>query len=79
MLGLVSDAYPSSNVYLLHKTSYEGISRRSRAVTTKKCTKSVLRLQNCFYAYKYIAFLTFLLSSLSLKLPNAYTKYQSDS
>ena len=28
-----------SCVYVLHKTSLEGISRRSRAVTTKKCTK----------------------------------------
>ena len=28
-----------SCVYVLHKKSLEGISRRSRAVTTKKCTK----------------------------------------
>ena len=50
MLGFVNKVYSSSNVYLLHKTSYGGISRRSRAVTPKKCTKSVLRLQNCCYA-----------------------------
>ena len=28
-------------VYALHKTSFEGISRRTRAVTAKKCTKKV--------------------------------------
>ena len=46
MLGLVNKVY-SSNLYDSHKTSYEGISHRSRAVTAKKCTKSVLRVQNC--------------------------------
>ena len=50
MLGFVNKVYSSSNVYDLHKTSYEGISHRRRVVTAKKCTKSVLGVQNCCYA-----------------------------
>ena len=50
MLGFLNKVYSYSNVYVLRKTSYEGISRLSRAVTAKKWTKSVLRVQNCSYA-----------------------------
>ena len=39
-------------VYHLHKTSREGISRRSRAVTAKKCTKKLAARSKLFFAYQ---------------------------
>ena len=38
--------------YHLHKTSREGISRRSRAVTAKKCTKKLAARSKLFFAYQ---------------------------
>ena len=39
-------------VYHLHKTSREGISRRSRAVTAKKCTKKLAARSKLFFSYQ---------------------------
>ena len=39
-------------VYHLHKTSREGISRRSRAVTAKKCTKKLAARSKLFFAHQ---------------------------
>ena len=39
-------------VYHLHKTSREGISRRSRAVTAKKWTKKLAARSKLFFAYQ---------------------------
>ena len=38
-------------VYVLYKTWNEAFSRRSRAKTAKKCTKSVMHVQSCCFAY----------------------------
>ena len=43
-------------VYHLHKTSREGISRRSRAVTAKKCTKKLAARSKLFFAYQNYLF-----------------------
>ena len=63
----------SSCVFVLHKTSHQEISRPSRAVTEKKCTKKCnARAELLFWLVKRIAFLPFLLPSPSslLKLPH---------
>ena len=39
-------------VYHLHKTSREGISRRSRAVTAKKWTKKLAARSKLFFSYQ---------------------------
>ena len=39
-------------IYHLHNTSREGISRRSRAVTAKKCTKKLAARSKLFFAYQ---------------------------
>ena len=39
-------------VYHLHKTPREGISRRSRAVTAKKCTKKLAARSKLFFSYQ---------------------------
>ena len=59
-------------IYVLRETSLEGISRCSRAVTVKKCTKKCsARTELLFCLCKPIAFLTssLPLSSSLLKLP----------
>ena len=63
----------SSCVYVLHKTSYQEISRPSRAVTANKCTKKCnARAELLFWLLSLLLFLTFSLPSPSslLKLPN---------
>ena len=63
----------SSCVYVLHKTSHQEISRPSRAVTAKKCTKKCnARAELLFWLLSLLfLFLTFSLPSPSslLKLP----------
>ena len=61
----------SSCVYVLHKTSHKEISHPSRAVTAKKCTKSVMDVQNCCFGCYAHCFFDVLLPSPSslLKLP----------
>ena len=39
-------------VYHLHKTPREGISRRGRAVTAKKCTKRLAARSKLFFSYQ---------------------------
>ena len=41
----------SSLAYFLYKTWYQAFWLRSRAVTEKKCTKSVMQVQNCCFGY----------------------------
>ena len=54
-------------VYVLNKTCKWEVSRRSRAVTAKKCTDSVIYVQSCCYANlnPFSPFLPFLLPSPS--------------
>ena len=62
----------SSCVYVLHKTSHQEISRRSRAVMAKKCTiKCNAHTELLFFLLSLVLFLTFSLPSPSslLKLP----------
>ena len=60
----------SSCVYVLHKTCHQEISRPSRAVMAKKCTKKCkCTCRVVVLVIKPIAFLTLLLPSLLLKLP----------
>ena len=47
-----------SCVHLLHKTWNQALSRRSRAVTAKKCRKSVLHVQFCCFANLNLLILT---------------------
>ena len=66
-------------VYVLHKTSHQEISRPSRAVTAKKCTKKCNAVAEVlFRLLSLLPFLTFSLSTSSLlKLPTVNANPQA--
>ena len=59
----------SSLAYFLYKTWYQAFWRRSRAVTEKKCTKSVMQVQNCCFGYWTYCFFNVLVAVAVVCLP----------
>ena len=56
--------------YVLHKTSLEGISRRSRAVTAKKLENKCIARQSCCFADQTYYFFYVLVAVAVAKLQN---------
>ena len=63
----------SPSVYVLHKTCHQEISRSSRAVTAKKCTKKCNAPAECCFGYKTYCFFD-VLDAVAVALPKLSTK-----